>query len=282
MPSLSDRTTRLASGQDMPALGQGTWFMGDRPDQKAEEIKALRRGIDLGMTLIDTAEMYGSGAAEILVGAAIHDCRDYVFLVTKVLPNHANRRGTIAACEGSLQRLGTDWIDLYLLHWRGQVTLAETIEAFEQLVSDGKIRQWGVSNLDHSDMQELVGVSGGNAVQTDQVLYNLSRRGIEFDLLPWCQRRNIPIMAYSPIEQGRLLAHPTLNMIAKAHNATPAQIALAWLLRQEGVIAIPKAGRLSHVEENHRALNVTLSDDDLAALDQAFPPPSSPTPLEML
>ncbi|MDH3663741.1 MAG: aldo/keto reductase [Alphaproteobacteria bacterium] len=282
MPSLSDRTIRLPSGQDVPALGQGTWFMGDRPDQTAEEIKALRRGIDLGMTLIDTAEMYGNGAAEVLVGEAIRDCRADVFLVSKVLPNRASQEGTIKACEGSLQRLGTDRIDLYLLHWRGQVPLAETIEAFEQLVSAGMIRHWGVSNLDTSDMQELVGASGGNAVQTDQILYNLSRRGIEFDLLPWCRSRNIPVMAYSPIEQGRLLAHPTLNMIAKAHNATSAQIALAWLLRQEGVIAIPKAGRLSHVEENRRALNVTLSDDDLAALDQAFHPPSSPTPLEML
>ncbi len=277
-----DRTIRLPSGQDVPALGQGTWFMGDRPDQKAEEIKALRRGIDLGMTLIDTAEMYGSGAPEILVGAAIHDCRDDVFLVSKVLPNHASREGMIKACEESLQRLRTDRIDLYLLHWRGQVPLAETIEAFEQLVSAGKIRQWGVSNLDTSDMQELVGASGGNAVQTDQVLYNLSRRGIEFDLLPWCRSRNIPIMAYSPIEQGRLLAHPALKAIAKAHNATSAQIALAWLLRQEGVIAIPKASRPGHVEENRRALDVTLSKDDLAALDQAFPPPSGPTPLEML
>ncbi|MGH1482528.1 MAG: aldo/keto reductase [Geminicoccales bacterium] len=277
-----DRTIRLPSGQDVPALGQGTWFMGDRSGLKAEEINALRRGIDLGMTLIDTAEMYGNGAAEALVGAAIHDCRDEVFLVSKALPIHASREGTIKACEGSLQRLGTDRIDLYLLHWRGQVPLAETIEAFEQLVSAGKIRQWGVSNLDTSDMQELVGASGGNAVQTDQVLYNLSRRGIEFDLLPWCRSRNIPIMAYSPIEQGRLLAHPALKAIAKAHNATSAQIALAWLLRQEGVIAIPKASRPGHVEENRRALDVTLSKDDLAALDQAFPPPSGPTPLEML
>lgn len=282
MAAPTDRTIRLPSGQDVAALGQGTWFMGDRPDRKAEEIKALRRGVDLGMTLIDTAEMYGNGAAEVLVGAAICDCRDGVFLVSKVLPSHANRKGTIAACEGSLQRLGTDRIDLYLLHWRGHIPLAETIEAFEQLVSTGKIHHWGVSNLDPSDMQELVGVSGGSAVQTDQVLYNLSRRGVEFDLLPWCRSRNIPIMAYSPIEQGRLLAHPTLSAIAKAHDATPAQVALAWLLRQEGVIAIPKAGRLSHVEENRRALDVTLSDDDLAALDRAFPPPSGPTPLEML
>lgn len=282
MPSPSDRTIRLPSGQELPTLGQGTWFMGDRPDRRTDEIKALRRGIDLGMTLIDTAEMYGSGAAEVLVGAAIRDCREDVFLVSKVLPNHASRERTIAACEGSLQRLGTDRIDLYLLHWRGHIPLAETIEAFDQLVSAGKIRHWGVSNLDPGDMQELVGISGGNTVQTDQVLYNLSRRGIEFDLLPWCRSRNIPIMAYSPIEQGRLLSHPALSEIARAHHATPAQIALAWLLRQDGVIAIPKAGRLAHVEDNRRALDITLSDDDLTALDQAFPPPSGQTPLEML
>ncbi|MGI9449202.1 MAG: aldo/keto reductase [Geminicoccaceae bacterium] len=282
MTATTNRTIRLPSGREVPTLGQGTWFMGDRPGRRADEIEALQRGIDLGMTLVDTAEMYGNGAAEALVGDAICDRRDEVFLVSKVLPNHASREGTIAACEGSLQRLGTDRIDLYFLHWRGQVPLAETIEAFEQLVSAGKIRHWGVSNLDPGDMQELVGVSGGNAVQTDQVLYNLSRRGFEFDLLPWCRSRNIPIMAYSPIEQGRLLAHPALKALAEAHNATPAQIALAWLLRQDDVIAIPKAGRLAHVEDNRRALDITLSDDDLTALDRAFPPPSGPTPLEML
>ena len=282
MVAPSDRSVRLPSGQDVPVLGQGTWFMGDRPDLKAEEIKALRRGIDLGATLIDSAEMYGNGAAETLVGEAIRDCRDDVFLVSKVLPNHAGCEGTITACEASLKRLGTDRIDLYLLHWRGHIPLAETIEAFNELVSTGKIRHWGVSNLDPSDMQELFGVSGGSAVQTNQVLYNLSRRGIEFDLLPWCRSRNIPIMAYSPIEQGRLLTHPALSAIAKGHHATPAQIALAWLLRQDGVIAIPKSGRVSHVEDNYRALDVILSDDELAALDRAFPAPSGPTPLEML
>jgi diketogulonate reductase-like aldo/keto reductase len=282
MASSSHRTIRLPSGEAVPALGQGTWFMGDRPEYKAEEIEALHRGIDLGMTLIDTAEMYGNGAAEILVGTAIQECRDDVFLVSKFLPSHASRDGTIKACEGSLRRLGTDRIDLYLLHWRGQVPFADTIEAFEQLVSAGKIRHWGVSNLDQGDMQELVGLSAGGAVQTDQVLYNLGRRGIEFDLLPWCRNRDIPIMAYSPIEQGRLLGHPSLHTLAEAHGATPAQIALAWLLHQEGVIVIPKAGRLDHVEDNHRALDVTLSDDDLAVLDRTFPPPSGPTPLEML
>ncbi|MEZ5933048.1 MAG: aldo/keto reductase [Alphaproteobacteria bacterium] len=282
MTAPTERTIRLPSGQAVPALGQGTWFMGDRPERREEEIAALRRGIDLGMTLIDTAEMYGNGAAESLVGTAIRDRRDDVFLVSKVLPSHATRAGTIAACEGSLERLATDRIDLYLLHWRGHVPLAETIEAFDRLAGAGKIRHWGVSNLDSDDMQELVGISGGSAVETNQVLYNLSRRGIEFDLLPWCRSRNIPIMAYSPIEQGRLLAHRELIAIAEAHDATPAQIALAWLFHQDGVIAIPKAGKLRHVEDNRHALDVTLSDDDLAALDRAFPPPSGPTPLEML
>ena len=276
------RMIRLPSGEDVPALGQGTWFMGDRQERRSDEIKALQCGIDLGMTLIDTAEMYGNGASETLVGDAIRDRRDGVCLVSKVLPSHASSEGTISACEASLKRLGTDRIDLYLLHWRGAFPFAETIEAFDQLMRAGKIRHWGVSNLDPDDMQELIGVPGGSAVQTDQVLFNLSRRGIEFDLLPWCRSRSLPIMAYSPIEQGRLLHDPMLNAIAKAHHATPAQIALAWLLRQEGVIAIPKAGRPSHVEENFRALNIQLSKDDLAALDRAFPPPSAPMPLEIL
>jgi diketogulonate reductase-like aldo/keto reductase len=282
MSKPSARTIHLPSGEGVPALGQGTWFMGDRPDRRSDEIKALQCGIDLGMTLIDTAEMYGNGTSEALVGDAIRGRRDDVFLVSKVLPSHASLEGTIRACEASLKRLGTDRLDLYLLHWRGAVPFAETIEAFEQLVSAGKIRHWGVSNFDPDDMRELIGVPGGSAVQTDQVLFNLSRRGIAFDLLPWCRDRNIPIMAYSPIEQGRLLSHPALNAIAKGRHATPAQIALAWLLRQEGVIAIPKAGRPSHVEENVGALDIDLSKGDLAALGQAFPPPSGPMPLEIL
>ena len=282
MSTPTPRTIRLPCGEAVPALGQGTWFIGDRQERRSDEIKALQCGIDLGMTLIDTAEMYGNGASETLVGDAIRDRRDEVFLVSKVLPSHASSEGTISACEASLKRLGTDRIDLYLLHWRGAFPFAETIEAFDQLMRAGKIRHWGVSNLDPDDMQELIGVPGGSAVQTDQVLFNLSRRGIEFDLLPWCRSRSLPIMAYSPIEQGRLLPDPMLNAIAKAHHATPAQIALAWLLRQEGVIAIPKAGRPSYVEENFRALNIQLSKDDLAALDRAFPPPSGPMPLEIL
>ncbi len=276
------QTTCLPSGQIVPTLGQGTWFMGDRSDLKAEEIRALRRGIDLGMTLIDTAEMYGNGAAETLVGTAIQHCRDDVFLVSKVLPSHAHLEGTIAACEASLKRLRTDRIDLYLLHWRGHVSIVETIDAFNQLVDAGKILHWGVSNLAQNDMQELVNVPGGSAVQTNQVLYNLSRRGIEFDLLPWCRQRNMPIMAYSPVEQGRLLTHPTLSALANSYQATPAQVALAWLLRQDGIIAIPKAGKQNHVEDNHRALDLALSDDDLAMLDHIFPPPTAPAPLEVL
>ena len=243
MVETSPRTILLPSGEQVPALGQGTWLMGDRPEREAGEIEALRRGIDLGMTLIDTAEMYGNGAAETLVGKAIRDCRDDVFLVSKVLPSHASRDGTIEACESSLRRLGTDRIDLYLLHWRGHVPLADTIEAFDTLVGAGKIRDWGVSNLDQSDMQELVDLSGGSAVQTNQVLYNLSRRGIEFDLLPWCRSRDIPIMAYSPIEQGRLLGDPTLDAIAEAHGATPARIALAWLLHPGRRDRDPQSGQ---------------------------------------
>lgn len=256
--------------------------MGERPELRTEELKALRRGLDLGMTLIDTAEKYGDGAAEILVGEVVAGCRDDVFLVSKVLPSHADMNGTIAACEASLKRLGTDRIDLYLLHWRGGIPLVETIEAFDRLVGAGKVRHWGVSNLDPAGMQELIGLANGSAVQTNQVLYNLGRRGIEFDLLPWCRDRHVPIMAYSPIEQGRLLRHPALSAIAKGHDATPAQIALAWLLRQEGVIAIPKAGKVAHAEDNHHALDIVLSEVDLALLDQAFPAPSGATPLEML
>jgi diketogulonate reductase-like aldo/keto reductase len=276
------RTTRLPSGEVVPVLGQGTWHMAEDPRRREEEIAALRLGLDLGMTLIDTAEMYGEGAAEELVGEAIAGRRREVFLVSKVLPDHATRRGTIVACEGSLQRLGTDRLDLYLLHWRGLVPLEETLEAFSTLARAGKIRYWGVSNFDVSDMEELVGLPGGSAVATDQVLYNLLRRGIEYDLLPWCRERKLPIMAYSPIEQGRMLGHPTLQSVAARHHATPAQVALAWVLRQDGIITIPKAGTPAHVRENRAALELRLTAQDLAALDRAFPPPTGPQPLEML
>lgn len=276
------RTTKLPSGEAIPVLGQGTWHMAEEPRRRADEIAALRCGLDLGMTLIDAAEMYADGAAEQLVGEAIAGRRGEVFLVSKVLPHNATRRGTIAACERSLRRLGTDRLDLYLLHWRGQVPLAETLEAFVTLTRTGKIRHWGVSNFDVADMEELERTLGGGAVATDQVLYNLTRRGIEYDLLPWCRKRGIPIMAYSPVEQGRLLSHPQLQGIADRHRATPAQVALAWVVRQEGLVAIPKAGTPAHVRENRVALDILLTDEDLAALDRVFPPPTGPQPLEMI
>ncbi|WP_431857439.1 aldo/keto reductase [Azospirillum sp.] len=275
-------TTTLPSGEAVPVLGQGTWFMGEDDRERGAEADALRLGLDLGLTLIDTAEMYGDGGAEEVVGEAIAGRRDGVFLVNKVLPQNASRRGTVAACERSLRRMGTDRIDLYLLHWRGGHPLAETVAAFEELQAAGKIRRWGVSNLDPRDMEELVRVPGGEACATDQVLYNLTRRGIEFDLQPWCRRRGIPIMAYSPIEQGRMLNHPELRRVAGRHGATPAQVGLAWLLRQEGVIAIPKASSPGHVRENRAALDLRLTEQDLADLDRAFPPPRRAQPLEML
>jgi diketogulonate reductase-like aldo/keto reductase len=276
------RTTKLPSGETLPILGQGTWYLGETPGRRKDEIAALRTGLDLGLSLIDTAEMYGDGAAEDLVGEAIGDRRDEVFLVSKVLPNNGTRSGTIAACERSLRRLGTDRLDLYLLHWRGSHPLAETLEGFHSLLQAGKIRHWGVSNFDVSDMDELVGLPGGSDVATDQVLYNLTRRGIEHDLLPWCQQRGIPIMAYSPIEQGRMLGHRELQKVAERHGATPAQVALAWVLRTEGVIAIPRAGKPDHVRENRGALDLRLTEEDFAELDRAFPPPRRKVQLEML
>jgi diketogulonate reductase-like aldo/keto reductase len=256
--------------------------MGEHTGRRQDEIDALRSGIDCGMKLIDTAEMYGDGASEELVGKAIAGRRSEVFLVSKVLPHNATRKGTIAACEDSLRRLGTDHLDLYLLHWRGQVPLAQTLQAFEQLERDGKIRHWGVSNFDISDMVELAGLEGGPKVQTDQVLYNLTRRGIEFDLMPWCERHTIPVMAYSPLEQNRLLDDPVIRRVAERYSATPAQVALAWVLRNDGVIAIPKAATPEHVRQNRAALDLALSPADLAELDRAFAPPTARQPLEMI
>ncbi len=276
------RTTALPQGELVPALGQGTWGMAEGKHPISEEITALRTGLDLGITLIDTAEMYADGGAEQLVGEAIEGRRDEVFLVTKVLPENASRNGTIAACERSLKRLKTKSIDLYLLHWRGSIPLEETVQAFEELVQVGKIRYWGVSNFDVSDLEQLFRIKGGGYAATDQVLYNLMRRGIEYDLLPWCLQRSIPVMAYSPVEQGRLLEHPVLRHIARRHKLTTAQVALAWVLRQDKVIAIPRAGTPAHVRENRGALDVHLSKRDLADLDDAFPPPTRKRPLEML
>lgn len=267
------------SGTSVPALGQGTWNMGDDPARRSAEIASLRRGIDLGMTLIDTAEMYGSGASEELVGEAVRGRRDEVFLVSKVLPSNADSRGAVDACHASLRRLGTDRIDLYLLHWRGGVPLAETVEALEGLVGDGSIGAWGVSNLDVDDLDEL---PSGDLPETNQILYNLTRRGPEYDLLPWCRERSVPVMAYSPLEQGRLAGHPALDSVALAHGATPLQVALAWVLRHDDVIAIPKASTVAHVEDNHAALGIDLTGEDLKALDTAFPAPVRKQPLEML
>ena len=267
------RTIVLPSGEHIPVLGQGTWHLAENPLNRTNEINTLRLGIDLGMSLIDTAEMYADGGAERLVGEAIKGRRDEVFLVSKVLPQNATRHGTMAACNRSLARLRVREIDLYLLHWRGLIPLEETIDAFETLVGEGKIRYWGVSNFDVGDMQELVDLSNGGNVAADQVLYNLERRGIEFDLLPWCQRSDVPVMAYSPIEQGRVLRHVTLKTIAARLGATPAQVALAWVLRQDGVCAIPESGNPEHVRDNRGALDVRLTPEDLADLDEAFPPP---------
>jgi diketogulonate reductase-like aldo/keto reductase len=276
------RTVKLPSGERIPVLGQGTWHLAEVPARRDEEILALRRGLDLGMTVIDTAEMYADGEAEKLVGEAIAGRRDEVFLVSKLLPHHATARGTVAACEGSLRRLGTDRIDLYLLHWRGRVPLADTIKAFGGLQQAGLIRYWGVSNFDTPDMKELTALPGGPEVATDQVLYNLSRRGPELNLFPLLRELRVPIMAYSPIEQGRILGHPVLREIAELHHATPAQIALAWVLRRDDVCAIPRASRLEHTNENRAAADIQLDRADLSQLDQEFPRPERVRPLEML
>ncbi|MFF2521394.1 aldo/keto reductase [Streptomyces liangshanensis] len=273
------RTVRFPSGVEVPPLGQGTWHLGDDPARRAGEIAALRRGLDLGLRVIDTAEMYGSGAAEELVGEAIRGRRDDAFLVGKVLPYNADRRGTAEACHASLRRLGTDRIDLYLLHWRGSVPLHETAEAMEALVAEGSVGAWGVSNLDVADLADL---PAGARWETDQVLYNLTRRGPEFDLFPHCRERAVPIMAYSPVEQGRLLGHKALKAVAAALGRTPAQVALAWVLRRDDVIAIPKASSVAHVEENHAALDIRLGADELRTLDRAFPAPVRKRSLDVL
>jgi diketogulonate reductase-like aldo/keto reductase len=276
------RMIGLPSGEQVPVLGQGTWNMGEDRRRHTDEVAALKLGIDLGMTLIDTAEMYASGGAEEVTREAIAGRRDEVFLVSKVLPSNASHAGVLGACEASLRRLGTDCIDLYLLHWRGRTPLAETVGAFEALKRDGKIRHWGVSNFDTGDMEELAGIEDGQAVQTNQVLYNLSSRGIEYDLIPWSDERGIPLMAYSPVDQGELVRDRRLEAVARRHDATPAQIALAWVLRRKGVIAIPKAVEPEHIRQNRAALDIELSAADLADLDRAFPPPNRKRPLAMI
>lgn len=281
------RTTQLPSGRPMPVLGQGTWRMGEDPSLRQLEVAALRYGLDLGMNLIDTAEMYGEGGAEEVVCEAIADRREEVFVVSKVYPHNATRRGAIEACERSLRRLQTDYIDLYLLHWRGDVRLAETIEAFQQLKETGKILEHGVSNFDVSDMEEWMALPGGEQVATNQVLYNLASRGIEWELIPWSRERRIPIMAYSPVApnaqmQKRMFNDRNVKSIAAEHSATPAQIALAWVLRDRDIIAIPKASQPQHIRANREAIDIQLTRDDLAKLDQSFSPPKAKTPLEML
>jgi diketogulonate reductase-like aldo/keto reductase len=278
------RAVTLPSGETVPALGQGTWYMGESRAQANQEADALRLGIDLGMTLIDTAEMYASGGAETVVAQAVAGQRDKVFIVSKVLPSNASRAGTVAACERSLKRLGTDRIDLYLLHWRGGYALADTVAAFESLRVAGKIRYWGVSNLDVSDMDELLGVPGGTACAADQVLYHPDSRGIEFDLLPWCAERGVPVMAYSPLGHHvrRLLGSTALRAVAARHKATPAQVALAWGMRHPHVISIPKAADVAHVRENAGAADLVLTEADLAEIDAAHRPPRSKRPLDLL
>ncbi len=276
------KTVALPCGEKVPALGQGTWNMGDTRAKRADEISTLRRGIDLGLTLLDTAEMYGNGRSEQLIAEAIAGRRDEVFIVSKVLPNNASRRGTVTACERSLKNLDTDRIDLYLLHWRGSVPFAETLEALIALQSAGKIRHYGVSNLDFSEMKEWWKASGGAATATNQLLYNLSRRGIEWDLQPWLRERRVPVMAYSPLEQARLFKNAKFAALAKASGITPVQMALAWLLAKEDVIVIPKCSSPAKVEENAAARDIQLTAAQLAALDAIFPPPKGARALELL
>jgi diketogulonate reductase-like aldo/keto reductase len=280
--TIDTATVSLPDGERIPKLGQGTWEMGEQAARRAREIAALRAGVELGMTLIDTAEMYGDGATESLLGEALAGLREQVFLVSKVYPHNASRRGVQTACEHSLKRLKTDRLDLYLLHWRGSVPLEETVEGFEALRRAGKIRHWGVSNFDSGDMEELMEVPGGDACATNQILYNVARRGAEFDLLPWLRARKMPTMAYSPVDHARLPKRSPLDDLADARGVSVFQVALAWVLRQPEVFAIPKAGSVEHVRDNHRALELQLSADECAALDAYFRPPRSKRPLEML
>ena len=276
------KTVLLPCGEAVPALGMGTWNMGDAPARRADELATLRLGLDLGCTLVDTAEMYGEGLSEELVGEALQGRRDEAFVVSKVYPHNASKAGMVAACERSLRRLRTDRIDLYLLHWRGSVPLSETLQAFMALQKAGKIRHYGISNLDMADMRELWALPGGKDVQVNQLLYNLTRRGIEWDLLPWLRERHVPVMAYSPIEQARLLRHAGLARFAQRYEMSPSQAALAWLLAQEGVIAIPKTSHPDRLRENVAAAGIQLGAGQLAELDALFKPPSRASALEMI
>ena len=275
------RQVALRNGVRVPALGLGTWKMGEDVRQRAQEVRALQAGIDLGATLVDTAEMYASGRAEEVVAAAMKGRRDGIYLVSKVLPQNATRAGTVKACEASLKRLKTDRIDLYLLHWRGSVPFAETMAGFDDLMQAGKIRGFGVSNLDPKELQEWLAVSRADKTLADQVMYSIDQRGIDFDLAPWCLERKIALMAYCPLSQGSIPAKPALKRVAERHRATPAQIMLAWVLRHEHVIAIPKSAKPERVRENAAAAEIVLSAEDLIDLDRDFPPPRKPEPLAM-
>jgi diketogulonate reductase-like aldo/keto reductase len=282
MTATTARTVTLPRGATVPRLGMGTWYLGEDPDGRDIQLSALRTGIEIGLTLIDTAEMYGDGAAEELVGKAVAGRRDDVFLVSKVLPHHATREGTAKACQDSLRRLGTDHLDMYLLHWRGPVPLAEVVDAMEALVHAGLIACWGVSNFDAPDVDELVAVPGGDHVQTDQVLYNLARRGPEYDLVPMCRELGMPLMAYSPVDHGRLLEQPAVRRMAADKGVTPAQLAIAWVLRLPDVFAVAKASTRAHVIENRAAMEIGFSQDELDQLDRIFPPPMAKVSLEVL
>jgi len=278
---MGNRVT-LPSGESIPSMGLGTWHMGERIGNPKTEVDALVRGLDLGAALIDTAEMYARGGAERVVGSAIKGRRDEVFIVSKILPHNASFDGTIRACENSLQRMEIESIDLYLLHWPGNHPLEYTVSAFEQLKTDGKIRHWGVSNFDTSDMQELYGIPEGKNCQINQVLYNLSRRGIEWDLLPWCRSMGLPIMAYSPIEQGRLLENKKLKALASEIGVSAAQLSIAWSIRNNDIITIPKASNLEHVRQNIEAWTIKLEIAILDELDKLFKPPVRKKGLDVL
>jgi diketogulonate reductase-like aldo/keto reductase len=284
MSSAAMKAFRLPSGEPVSRLGQGAWQIGEGKRKRAAEQDALKIGLELGLNLIDTAEMYGDGRSEELIAEVIAARRERVYLVSKVLPENASRRDTIAACEHSLKRLKTDYVDMYLLHWRGSIPLEETLEAFETLRDRGSIRHYGVSNFDVADLEEARALPGGLRIATNQVLYNLEQRGVEWELLPWCRKHGVPLMAYSPLgsDSRRLRTHPVLKAMAARLGVTPSRIALAWVLRQPDVVVIPKASSEAHVRDNHAALELELSPEDLAELDRSFPPPKRATPLAMI